>query len=133
MYSVRETLLTDYFTVDATTFAIILSGWTLSGCFEDHVQEWLAKKFKNRTISFIAYSFLIITILAGIVCLSGLSLTAQLIVCVVMFAGQYVLHSAYDVLMVSYSKNFTTKELRVKISACYEFVRNISSIKLINN
>jgi hypothetical protein len=127
MYSVRETLLTDYFTVDATTFAIILSGWTLIGCFEDHVQEWLSKKFKNRTISFIAYSFLIITILAGVVCLSGIPLTAQLIVCVVMFAGQYVLHSAYDVLMVSYSKNFTTKELRVKISACYEFVRNISS------
>ena len=44
-----------------------------------------------------------------------------------MFAGQYVLHSAYDVLMIAYSKNFTTKELRVKISACYEFVRNISS------
>jgi hypothetical protein len=127
MYSVRETLLTDYFTVDATTFAIILSGWTLIGCFEDHVQEWLSKKFKNRTISFIAYTFLIITILAGVVCLSGLPLNAQLIACVVMFAGQYVLHSAYDVLMVSYSKNFTTKELRVKISACYEFVRNISS------
>lgn len=127
MYSVRETLLTDYFVVDATTFAIILSGWTLIGCFEDHVQEWLAKKFKNRTISFIAYSFLILTILAGVVCLSGLPLNAQLVICVVMFAGQYVLHSAYDVLMVSYSKNFTTKELRVKISACYEFVRNISS------
>ena len=106
---------------------IILSGWTLIGSCEDHVQEWLYKKFKNRTISFIAYTFLIITILAGVVCLSGLPLNAQLIACVVMFAGQYVLHSAYDVLMISYSKNFTTKELRVKISACYEFVRNISS------
>ena len=127
MYSVRETLLTDYFAVDATTFAIILSGWTLIGCFEDHIQEWLAKRFKNRTISFIAYSFLIITILAGVVCLSGIPTNAKLIACVIMFAGQYVLHSAYDVLMISYSKNFTTKELRVKISACYEFVRNISS------
>ena len=126
-YSVRETLLTEYYEVNSTNFGIIIASLTILGGVSELLQDKIQKIFKNRTLTFISLLYVITFILVYIISLIDTPIELKLIFTIVLFAIQYAIDSLYKCFENIYQKNFTTQQIRVKISSIIEIIRNFSS------
>ena len=90
------------------------------------VQEKLKDKLKNKNLAFISLVFIGTYILTSVVAGSTIPFYFKLCITIFFFMLQYIINSANEIAASSYSKNFTTSKIRVKISAAYAIVKNLS-------
>ena len=81
------------------------------------------KKFKNRTITFISLTYIICCTTVGII--GNISNTITIPIIIIMYTVMKMASSMWYVIEAKYLKNFTTKEIRNKITFTYELIGGI--------
>lgn len=124
-YTLRETLLNDL-KIAPQYFAAILSGLTvISGVFAS-LQEKIHTRFRNRALTFIALIYLPTFILVGFIFTLNINWYLKILITLVIFAVQYAMQAPYYTLISTYTKNFSSFEMRTKISSAATLVTSIS-------
>lgn len=118
-------LLTDI-GIGEEQFSMIFAILTLIGGISISLKRPIEKNFKNRTLSFISLLYIGACIIIG-----GISTiyTNQAIIPIIliMYAIQKMCTSIWYILEAKYLKNFTTEEMRNKITFTYEFIGGIAA------
>lgn len=118
-------LLTDI-GIGEEQFSMIFAILTLIGGISISLKRPIEKNFKNRTLSFISLLYIGACIIVG-----GISTiyTNQAIIPIIliMYAIQKMCTSIWYILEAKYLKNFTTEEMRNKITFTYEFIGGIAA------
>lgn len=118
-------LLTDI-GIGEEQFSMIFAILTLIGGISISLKKPIEKNFKNRTLSFISLLYIGACIIVG-----GISTiyTNQSIIPIIliMYAIQKMCTSIWYILEAKYLKNFTTEEMRNKITFTYEFIGGIAA------
>ena len=81
------------------------------------------KKFKNRTITFISLIYIVCCTTVGIV--GNINNTITIPIIIIMYTIMKMASSMWYVIEYKYLKNFTTKEIRNKITFTYELINGI--------
>ena len=126
-FSLRETLLVESLNISASLFSIIIACLTMIGGIMTMLQKQVHNLFRNKSLTFISIIYALSMIIAGFVAISSLSYNAKMIIILLLFMLEYSFRDIYLILIISYSKNFTTKEIRVKVTSVVEAIRNISN------
>ena len=126
-YSIRETLLIDYFEVNATTFGIILASLTIISGVAELLYDKIKKLFTNRTLSFLSMSFIFSYFLIYGIIMTNLDNNVKLGLVLILYAVQYSIDTLYLSFENTYQKNFTTNKIRVKISSIIDIIRYVSN------
>lgn len=107
-------------------FSMIFAVLTLIGGISLSLKRPIEKKFKNRTLSFISLMYIGACIIIGIV--SSLWKNEVVIpIVLIMYAVLKVNNSIWYILEAKYIKNFTTEDMRNKITFTYEFIGGIAA------
>lgn len=121
----RSDLLTDI-GIREEQFSMIFAILTLIGGISISLKRPIEKNFKNRTLSFLSLLYIGACVIIG-----GVSsiYTNQAIIplILVMYAIQKVCTSIWYILEYKYLKNFTTENMRNKITFTYEFIGGIAA------
>ena len=113
--NLRSSMLSDikvpseYFGV---IFAILQFAAALTSRNTDKIQEI----FKNKTLTYLALPVTISCILVGIAGIVPIS-KFSLILIILLYLIQYMIKGPFQALMIRYLNNFTTAEIRIKITA----------------
>lgn len=118
-------LLTDI-GIGEEQFSMIFAILTLIGGISISLKRPIEKNFKNRTLSFISLLYIGACIIIG-----GISTIyanqAIIPIILIMYAIQKMCTSIWYILEAKYLKNFTTEEMRNKITFTYEFIGGIAA------
>lgn len=118
-------LLTDI-GIKEEQFSMIFAILTLIGGISISLKRPIEKQFKNRTLTFISLLYIGACIIIG-----GISTlyTNQAIIPIIliMYAIQKICTSIWYILEAKYLKNFTTEDMRNKITCTYEFIGGIAA------
>lgn len=106
-------------------FSIIIAILTLIGGISLSLKRPIEKKFKNRTLSFISLTYIGACIIIGIV--SSAYTNGIIPIILIMLAVQRISTSIWYILETKYLNNFTTEEMRNKITFTYEFIGAIAA------
>lgn len=107
-------------------FSMIFAVLTLIGGISLSLKKPIEKKFKNRTLSFISLTYITACIIIGV--LSSLWKGQNIIpIVLIMYAIQKINTSIWYILEYKYLKNFTTEDMRNKITFTYEFIGGIAA------
>ncbi len=107
-------------------FSIIFSILTLIGGISLSFKRPIEKKFKNRTLSFISLIYIGACIVIGTV--SSIYQGKGIIpIILIMLAVHKISTSIWYILESKYLKNFTTEDMRNKITFTYEFIGGIAA------
>lgn len=122
----RESLLTTI-GVEPQTFSIIFAILILVGGISVGLQEKLHKKYRNRTLKVISFTYVSSMLGIGLLLLVTQQNSVYKIVPVILllYAVQYVIHSNFYLLEDRYLKNFSNPKNRGRISFSYEVITNI--------
>lgn len=126
-YSIRETLLIEYYKVNATTFGIIIASLTVIGGLSEMLQEKIQNTFKNRTLTFISILYMLTYIFTFIISTLNIDMNIKLAFILFLFSIQYSIDTTYVGFENTYQKNFTTNKIRVKLSSVIEIIKNLSN------
>ena len=101
-------------------FAILtfISGVSLS------LKRPIEKKFKNRTLSFLSLTYIVVCIIIGVIA-SYYKGTIIIPIVLIMFAIQKMSISIWYILETKYLRNFTNEDARNKITCAYELIGGI--------
>jgi len=107
-------------------FSMIFAVLTLIGGISLSFKRPIEKKFKNRTLSFLSLMYIGACIVIGTV---SSIYTGSIIIPIVliMLAVNKISTSIWYILESKYLKNFTTEEMRNKITFTYEFIGGIAA------
>lgn len=83
------------------------------------------KKFKNKTLSRLAIPLVFSCIVLGITCSINISYRVNVTIVMLVFLIQYIVKGPFYPLIKQYLNNFTTANLRTKISSSYNLLENI--------
>lgn len=83
------------------------------------------KKFKNKTLSRLAIPLVFSCIALGITCSINISYRVNVTIVMLVFLIQYIVKGPFYPLIKQYLNNFTTANLRTKISSSYNLLENI--------
>lgn len=83
------------------------------------------KKFKNKTLSRLAIPLVFSCIVLGITCSINISYSVNVTIVMLVFLIQYIVKGPFYPLIKQYLNNFTTANLRTKISSSYNLLENI--------
>ena len=121
----RGQLLTDL-KIPEEQFSMIFGAFTLIGGLSLGLKKNIEKKFKNRTLTFISLIHIGSCIIIGII--SSLS-TSQLIIPIILilYSIMKISTSIWWVLETKYLKNFTSENMRSKLTFTYEIIGGISA------
>lgn len=126
-YTLRESMLTEL-KISPEYFALIISSLTIvSGLFSS-LQEKIHNRFRNKALTFIVSAYIPTFIIIGIISLLNISWIIKIILILIMYMIQYAIQSPYYTLSSAYIKNFTSFNIRTKISSTFELIRSISQI-----
>ena len=107
-------------------FSIIFSVLTLIGGISLSLKKPIERKYKNRTLSFISLMYIGACIVIGFV--SSMYNSKVIIpIILAMFAVHRICTSIWYILEYKYLKNFTTEDMRNKITFAYEFIGGIAA------
>lgn len=107
-------------------FSIIFSLLTLIGGISLSLKKPIEKKFKNRTLSFLSLIYIGACIVIGVI--SSIYNGAIVIpVVLAMLAIHKMSTSIWYILEYKYLKNFTTEDMRNRITFTYEFIGGIAA------
>lgn len=102
-------------------FSMIFAILTLIGGISLSFKKPIEKKFKNRTLSFISLIYINACIIIGVI--SSLYHGSTIIpIILLMLAVNKISTSIWYILESKYLKNFTTDDMRNKITFTYEFI-----------
>lgn len=105
-------------------FSIIFGILTLIGGISLSFKRIIEKKFKNRTLSFISLTYINCCIIIGVI--SSLYKGSVVIpIILIILAVNKICTSIWYILEYKYLKNFTTDDMRNKITFTYEFIGGI--------
>lgn len=107
-------------------FSMIFAVLTLMGGLSLGLIKNIEKKFKNRTLTFISLMYVGACIVIGVVLKINASKNIIPII-LVMYVIQEINLSFWEILEFKYLKNFTTEDMRNKITFCYELIGAASS------
>ncbi len=88
-------------------------------------QGRIHKKYRNRTLSFMAIPLATSCLLMGLVLLSGLGNQINTPLILGLFVIQYIMKGPYYILIKQYLNNFTDSKTRVRISTVNNLFENI--------
>ncbi|MBE5819484.1 MAG: MFS transporter [Clostridiales bacterium] len=126
-YTLRESMLTNL-NVPPQFFAIIISGLTIvSGIFA-FLQQTIHNKFRNRALTFLVSVYVPTFVIIGLVSLLNVNWVIKIAIILAMYMVQYAMQAPYHTLSSRYIKNFTTSEIRTKISSSFDLIKSISQI-----
>lgn len=124
-YTLRESMLTEL-QISPEYFAIIISGLTIiSGVFAS-LQQKIHDKFKNKALTFIVTIYVPTFIIIGIISILNIPMPIKIALILLMYIVQYAMQSPYYTLSSVYIKNFTSLEIRTKISSTFDLIKSIS-------
>ena len=107
-------------------FSMIFAVLTLIGGISLSFKRPIEKKFKNRTLSFLSLMYIGACIVIGTV--SSIHTGSMIIpIVLAMLAVNKISTSIWYILESKYLKNFTTEEMRNKITFTYEFIGGIAA------
>lgn len=118
-------LLTDI-GIPEEQFSMIFAVLTLIGGISLSLKKPIEKKFKNRTLTFISLMYIGACIIIGTIA-SRYTSNAIIPIILVMYAIQKVCTSIWYILEYKYLNNFTTENMRNKITFTYEFLGGIAA------
>lgn len=105
-------------------FSIIFAMLTLIGGIAISLKSTIEKKFKNRTLSFISLTQIGACIIVGVI--SSFWKSSIIIpIVLLMYAVIKIDTSIWYILEAKYIKNFTTEDMRNRITFTYEFIGGI--------
>ncbi len=105
-------------------FSMIFSVLTLIGGISLSLKRPIEKKFKNRTLTFISLVYIGTCIVIGTVT-SIYSGEIVIPIILIMLAVHRISSSIWYILEYKYLKNFTTEDMRNRITFTYEFIGGI--------
>lgn len=94
-------------------------------------QDKIHKKYKNRTLTFLAVPTTISCLFIGILLIFKLDTKISIPIILILFALQYIMKGPYYVLIKRYFNNFTNSEKRIKIATVNNLVENLIASILI--
>lgn len=129
LISIIDTYQSDLLTdigIREEQFSMIFAILTLIGGVAISLKRPIEKRFKNRTLSFLSLLYIGACIIIGAV---SSIYTNQVIIPIilVMYAMQKICTSIWYILEYKYLKNFTTEDMRNKITFTYEFIGGIAA------
>lgn len=107
-------------------FSIIFAVLTLIGGIALSLKSIIEKKFKNRTLSFISLTYIGACIIVGAIS-SFWDNSSIIPIILLMYAVLKINTSIWYILEAKYIKNFTTEDMRNKITFTYEFIGGIAT------
>lgn len=107
-------------------FSIIFSVLTLIGGISLSLKKPIEKKFKNRTLSFLSLTYIGACIIIGLVT-STYTGDSVIPIVLVLLATHRMSTSTWYILESKYLKNFTTEDMRNRITFTYEFIGGIAA------
>ena len=107
-------------------YSMVIAIFTLISGLALSLKEPIEKLFKNRTLTFISVLYVSGYLVIGIVS-RFLNNTSIIPIALVMLAIQNICAAIWFILEMKYLKNFTTEEMRNKITFTYEFVGAIAA------
>lgn len=126
-YTLRESMLTNL-NVSPQYFAIIISGLTIvSGVFA-FLQETIHNKFRNRALTFLVSVYVPTFVIIGLISMLNIHSSIKIVLILAMYIIQYAMQAPYYTLSSRYIKNFTTSEIRTKISSSFDLIKSVSQI-----
>lgn len=94
-------------------------------------QDRIHKKYKNRTLTFLALPTTISCLILGILLMLKIDTKISIPIILILFTVQYIMKGPYYVLVKRYFNNFTNSEKRVKIATVNNLVENLIASCLI--
>lgn len=107
-------------------FSMIFAVLTLIGGISISLKTPIEKRFKNRTLCFISLMYISACIIIGTVSMLYVG-QAIIPIVLILYAIQKICTSIWYILESKYLKNFTTEEMRNKITFSYEFIGGIAA------
>lgn len=107
-------------------FSMIFAALTLMGGLSLTVKKNIEKKFKNKTLTFVSLMYICACIFVGAIT----SMTTSQVVIpliLIMYAIMKMATSIWWILESKYLKNFTTENMRGKLTFTYELIGKISA------
>ena len=107
-------------------FSMIFAILTLIGGISLSLKKSIEKKFKNRTLSFLSLTYIGACIIIGSI--SSLYEGKAIIpIILFMYTLQRICTAIWYILESKYLKNFTTEDMRNKLTFTYEFIGGIAA------
>lgn len=94
-------------------------------------QDKIHKKFRNKTLTFLAFPTAMSCLLLGILLMFKIDTKISIPIILILFTVQYIMKGPYYVLIKRYFNNFTNSEKRVKIATVNNLVENIIASLLV--
>lgn len=130
MYSsLRSSILTDI-GLPEQYFGLVYAGLQLISGIASSKQDKFHKRYGNRTLSIFATRTTISFIILGLSTMIGLNFALTLEIILVMMAIQYAIKGPFYTLIKRYLNNFTTSNMRTKISLVTDLLYSILSALL---
>ena len=107
-------------------FSIIFAILTFIGGISLTFKSQIERKFKNRTLSFLSLSYITACIIIGVVSIKFQN-KAVIPTILLMYTIQRIATSTWYILETKYLNNFTTENMRNKITFTYEFIGGIGA------
>ena len=108
-------------------FSMIFAVLTLISGVSISLRKPIENKFKNRTLSFLSLTFIFSCLIIGIITMIYGNNKSIIPLILIMYAIQKTITSIWYVLETKYLKNFSTENMRNKLSFTYEFIGSISA------
>ncbi len=107
-------------------YSMIIAMFTLISGFATFFKRPIEKVFKNRTLTFISVLYISAYVIIGI---ASKVFASQIIIPIVlvMLTMQNICAAMWYILEMKYLKNFTTEEVRNKLTFTYEFIGSIGA------
>jgi len=121
----RKDLLT-FIEVQPEQFSMIFAILTLISGLSITMKRTIEKKFKNRTLTFLALVYVFTCVLIGLITYRVANISIMPFI-LILYAVQNLLTSIWWVLDYKYLKNFTKENERNRITFTYEFIVCITS------
>ena len=126
-YTLRESVLLEL-ELKPQYFAIIISSLSIVAGIFSSLQGKIHEKFKNRVLTFIASAYVPTFVIAGIISQMNISWNIKIVSIVLLYVVQYAMQSIYYIVSTKYIKNFTSVEIRTKISSAFESIKSLSQV-----
>lgn len=130
MQNLRNTVLIEI-GMPEQYFGIIFAALEIISGIGSKNQDKIHKRYRNKTLTAIAYPMVITCIIMGFVLMFDLKFEVLTTIIFILFAMQYVVRGPYYVLIKRYLNNFTNSDKRVKIATANNLIENIIASILI--
>lgn len=122
--TLRRSLLKEL-NVSAEYFGIIFAVMGIIAAISANKQNWLNKRFKNRTLTALTLPYCISCIILGFVSLFDYDFNIKISIVLIIFSLHYIIRGPFYTLIKRYLNNFSTTKARNKIYSITTFFESL--------